>query len=66
MHTTTNNTPSRSGAVAAATVIVPVAVFGFGYGLARNAELTAWIALVALIAAAGAGITQALIRVVQR
>lgn len=65
MHTT-NNTPSRSSAVAAATVTVPVVVFGLGYGLARDAELTAWIALVALIAAAGAGITQALIRVVQR
>lgn len=65
MHTN-NNTPSRSGAVAAATIIVPAVVFGFGYGLARNAELTAWIALVALIAAAGYGVTQALIRVVQR
>lgn len=60
------NAPSRSGAVAAATVIVPVVVFGFGYGLARDAELTVWIALVALVAAAGYGITQALIRVVQR
>ncbi|WP_025616852.1 hypothetical protein [Salinispora cortesiana] len=60
------NSPSRSGVVAAATVIVPVVVFGFGYGLARDAELTAWIALVALIAAAGYGITQALIRVGRR
>lgn len=65
MHTN-NNASSRSGAVAAATVIVPVTVFGFGYGLARDAELTAWIALVVLVAAAGYGITQALIRVVQR
>lgn len=65
MHTN-NNTSSRSGVVAAATVITPVAVFGFGYGLACDAELTAWIALIVLVAAVGYGITQALLRVVQR
>jgi hypothetical protein len=44
---------SRAGRVAAATVGVPVGVFAAGYGMARDAQLTAWLLLILLVGSGG-------------
>ncbi|MEV6800166.1 hypothetical protein AB0M91_17720 [Micromonospora rifamycinica] len=44
---------TRAGRVAAVTVGVPAGVFTAGYGMARDAQLTAWLLLVLLVGSVG-------------
>ncbi|MFY1588410.1 hypothetical protein ACN267_28395 [Micromonospora sp. WMMD734] len=44
---------TRAGRVAATTVGVPVGVFTAGYGMARDAQLTAWLLLILLVGSGG-------------
>ncbi|SCL66987.1 hypothetical protein [Micromonospora peucetia] len=53
---------SRAGVAVAVTVGGPVGVFAAGFGMARDAQLTAWLLLALLITASGYGIVRLVLR----